>query len=131
MFLRDMQNTSEKKLRGRSAIQAAHDSMVGEDEARLDTAISNIYGVDSIEAAEIHLNYHIDRILAALSQRATRKGMREDVLQRRIENIYVYDIAHQVTKGKLTELAAVDALFRALEVTENPGEYDRYVNFYG
>jgi hypothetical protein len=126
-----MQNTDEKKLRGRSAIQAAHGSMVGEDEARLDTIISDIYGVDRNEAAEIHLNYHIDRIVTALLQRVTQKGSRGDLLQKRLESIDVYGAAYQVAKGKLAEVAAVDALLRALEAIEKPNGYDRYVHFYG
>jgi len=37
-----------------------------------------------------------------------------------------------VARGKLTETAAVDALFRGLSMIENDGKADdRYVNFYG
>jgi hypothetical protein len=37
-----------------------------------------------------------------------------------------------VAKGKLTETAAVDALFRGLSTIESNGKADdRYVNFYG
>jgi hypothetical protein len=131
MFLLKMEDTGAKRLRGRSAIQAAHGSMSGGDEARLDTIISNIYGVDSNEAAEIHLNYHIDRILAALTRRAREKDTREDVLTKRLEYLDVYGTAYQVAKGKLTEVAAIDALFRALHAMENPDKHDRYMNFYG
>jgi hypothetical protein len=129
--LAKIQDSNEKKLRGRSAIQAAHGSTIGEDEARLDSIISDIYGVDSNEAAEIHLNYHIYRILSALVRRAAEKGMGGDILQKRLEYIDVSGAAYQVAKGKLTEVAAIDALFRNLRTIENPDKYDRYVNFYG
>ena len=45
MFLQKMQDSDTKKLRGRSAIQAAHEGKTGEDEARLDARISDLYGV--------------------------------------------------------------------------------------
>jgi hypothetical protein len=50
-----------KKLRGRSAIEAAHEGVTGEDEIRLESTISTLYGVDREEALEIHTNYHLDR----------------------------------------------------------------------
>ena len=62
MFSRKMQNkTSDRKLRGRSAIEAAHAGLSGQDETRLDATISMLYGVGSDEAAEIHTNYHVER----------------------------------------------------------------------
>jgi hypothetical protein len=68
-----MQESDAKKPRGRSAIKAAHGGVTSEDEARLDLMISDLYGVDSDEAAEIHLNYHADRMLAALARRCLEK----------------------------------------------------------
>jgi len=122
----------ESKLKGRSAIDAAHAGVVGEDEARLDAAISQIYGVESDEAAEIHANYHIDKILASLAKRAEENGMKRETLAKRVQNLNISGAAYQVAKGKLTEAAAVDALFRGLLVIESNGKADdRYVNFYG
>jgi hypothetical protein len=102
-----MQESDAKKSRGRSAILAAHGGVTSEDEARLDIVISDLYGVDNDEAAEIHLNYHADRLLAALARRCAERGLR-----------------------RLSEAAAIDALFRSLLATENQGRDDRYISFY-
>lgn len=127
-----MHKQDSSKLRGRSAIDAAHAGIIGEDEARLDATISELYGVESEEAAEIHANYHIDKILASLAKRAKENGMKRETLAQRIQNLDISGAAHQVAKGKLTETAAVDALFRGLSAIESNGKADdRYVNFYG
>jgi hypothetical protein len=127
-----MHKQDSSKLRGRSAIEAIHIGVTGEDEARLDTAISRLYGVEGDEAAEIHANYHIDKILASLAKRARKNGMRRETLAERVDHLDVSGTAHQVAKGKLTETAAVEALFRGLSIIENNGNADdRYVNFYG
>ena len=126
-----MRESDAKKPRGRSAIQAAHGGVTSEDEARLDLMISDLYGVDGDEAAEIHLNYHLDRLLAALVRRCAEKGIRTDTMADRIRYLNVSGSADQVAKGKLSEAAAIDALFRSLSAMENPGRDDRYLNFYG
>ena len=126
-----MQENDAKKPRGRSAIQAAHGGVTGEDEARLDLMISDLYEVDSDEAAEIHLNYHIDRMLAALARRCAEKGIRRDAITDRLRYLDVSGAANQVAKGRLSEAAAIDALFRSLQTTENHERDDRYINFYG
>jgi hypothetical protein len=126
-----MQETDAKKPRGRSAIQAAHSSVTTEDEARLDLMICDLYGVDTDEAAEIHLNYHLDRLVAALVRRCAEKGIRTETIADRLRYLNVSGSANQVTKGKLSEAAATDALFRSLLRMENEGRDDRYINFYG
>ena len=126
-----MHETDAKKPRGRSAIQAAHGGVTSEDEARLDLMISDLYGVDGDEAAEIHLNYHLDRLVAALVRRCSEKGIRTDTIANRIHYLNVSDSADQVAKGKLSEAAAIDALFRSLSSMENQAKDDRYINFYG
>ena len=68
-----MDETEAKKPRGRTAIQAAHGGVTSEDEARLDLMISDLYGVDGDEATEIHVNYHLDRLIAALVRRCAEK----------------------------------------------------------
>jgi len=125
-----MHKTHTKKPRGRAAIQAAHGGVTIEDETRLDLMISDLYGVDNDEAAEIHLNYHLDRLFAALVRRCTEKGVRPDMLADRIQYLNVSGAADQVAKGKLSEAAAMDALFRSLIAMENQGKDDRYINFY-
>ena len=126
-----MQESNAKKPRGRSAIQAAHGGVASEDEARLDLMISDLYGVDSDEAAEIHLNYHVDRILATLATRCSEKGIRGDITVDRLRHLDVSGAAYQIAKGRLSEAAAIDALFRALRVMQNQDRDDRYINFYG
>ncbi len=126
-----MQESDAKKPRGRSAIQAAHGGVMSEDEARLDLMISDLYGVDNDEAAEIHLNYHVDRMLAALTRRYAERGIRSDAIADRLRYLDVSGAANQVAKGRLSEAAAIDALFRSLRATENQDRDDRYINFYG
>ncbi|MDF2726615.1 MAG: hypothetical protein K0S84_158 [Nitrososphaera sp.] len=125
-----MQESDAKKSRGRSAIQAAHGGVTSEDEARLDIVISDLYGVDNDEAAEIHLNYHADRLLAALARRCTERGIRSDAIGGPLGYVDVSGAANQVAKGRLSEAAAIDALFRSLLATENQGRDDRYISFY-
>ena len=126
-----MQESDDKRPRGRSAIQAAHGGVTGEDEAKLDLMISDLYGVDSDEAAEIHLNYHIDRVLAALARRCAERGIRSDAIAERLRYLDVSGAANQVAKGRLSEPAAIDALFRAVRAVDNQDSDDRYISFYG
>ena len=127
-----MHEQDSSKLRGRSAIEAHHVGVTGEDEARLDATISRLYGVEGDEAAEIHANYHIDKILSSLAKRTRENGMKTQTLAERVKQLDVSGRAHEVARGKLTETAAVDALFRGLSMIENDGKADdRYVNFYG
>jgi hypothetical protein len=126
-----MQESNAKKLRGRSAIQAAHGGVTSEDEARLDLMISDLYGVDSDEAAEIHLNYHVDRMLVALARRCAEKGIRGNAILDRFRYLDVSGAAYQVAKGRLSEAAAIDALFRSLRAMEHQDRDDRYISFYG
>ncbi len=127
-----MQESDAKKPRGRSAIEAAHGNVTSEDEARLDLMISDLYGVDSDEAAEIHLNYHLDRMLTAIARRCAEKGITSNnTIADRLRYLDFSGAAYQVAKGRLSEAAAVDALFRSLRAIENQDRDDRYINFYG
>jgi hypothetical protein len=125
-----MQESDARKPRGRSAIQAAHLGVTSEDEARLDLIISDLYGVDNDEAAEIHLNYHVDRMLAALARRCAERGIRIDTIAEWLRYLDVSGAANQVAKGRLSEAAAIDTLFRSLRAIENQDRDDRYINFY-
>jgi hypothetical protein len=131
MFSHKMHEQDSSKLRGRSAIEAAHVGVTGEDEARLDTTISQLYGVENDEAVEIHVNYHIDKILASLAKRVRENGMKRQTLAERAQHLDISGTAHQVAKGKLTEAAAVDALFRVLSTIESGGKVDDRFNIYG
>ena len=132
LFIKIMQEKDLKKLRGKSAIEAAHEGISGEDEIRLDSAISVLYGVDTDEALEIHTNYHIDRIFATLVRRAEENGMKKTEIAKRLAGLNFNWVADQVSKGKLAEAAAVDQLFRQLSQIESRGKSDdRYIQFYG
>jgi GH24 family phage-related lysozyme (muramidase) len=95
-----MDEQDSSKLRRRSAIEAAHAGVVGEDEARLDATISRLYGVESEEAAEIHANYHIDKILASLARRAGENGMKRETLTKRVKNLDISGAARQVASSQ-------------------------------
>lgn len=127
-----MQDNDLRRLRGKSAIDAVHEGISGDDELRLDIAISTLYGVDSDEAVEIHANYHVDRLFASLVQRAKENGMKKDTIARRLAGLDFIRIGTQVSKGKLSEAAGVDILFRQLSSIESKGKSDdRYIQFYG
>ena len=125
-----MQDNNKKKIRGKAAIEEAHRGLIGEDEGRIDSMISNLYGVENDEAADIHASYHIERILLLLESRARDKGMRKEAFVRKVQNLDVSGVANQVAKGKVTEAAVVDALFRGLSNMESTMREDRYINFY-
>jgi hypothetical protein len=118
--------------RGKSAIEAAHTGLAKEDESRFDAKISEIYGVDSKEAEEIHANYHEHRLLGLLEKRAQEYGMAKEALYQKSEKLDWANISLQVSKGWLAEAAAVDIMFKNLYALESNGRgNDRYVNFYG
>lgn len=118
--------------RGKSAIEAAHTGLAKEDESRFDAKISEIYGVDSKEAEEIHANYHEHRLLGLLEKRAQEYGMAKEALHQKSEKLDWANISLQVSKGWLAEAAAVDIMFKNLYALESNGKSnDRYVNFYG
>jgi hypothetical protein len=127
-----MQDNDLKRLRGKSAIDAAHEGISGDDEVRLDSAISVLYDVDTEEAADIHSNYHIDRIFSSLVQRAKENGMRRDAIAKRLAHVDFTEVGNQIAKGKLTEAAALELVFRQLSTAERNGKSDdRYIQFYG
>ena len=127
-----MEQSDLGRLRGKTAIDAAHEGISGDDEVRLDSAISVMYGVDNEEAADIHANYHIDRIFASLVLRAKQNGMRKDTIAKRLGKMDFTGVGSQVAKGKLAEAAALDLLFRELSRAESKGSADdRYIQFYG
>ncbi|MFL6510199.1 MAG: hypothetical protein ACJ700_03320 [Nitrososphaera sp.] len=126
-----MQEIDAKKLRGRSAIKAAHHGINTQDESLLDLLISDLYGVDRDEAIDIHLNYHLDRMITAIARRCSEKGMTSSTITDRIRHLDFSASANQVAKGKVSETAAIDALFRSVRAIENQSGDDRYISFYG
>ena len=127
-------NSESLKLRGRMAISIQHQNIsAAQEEKRLNNKISEMYGVDSDEAVDIHVNYHFDRISAFLLRRASKNGMLESMFFKRLNSLNTIGYAYSVTQGELPEMAAVDILYKQLCNLHNDNHLfdDRYVSFYG
>ena len=127
-------NNESSKLRGRTAIRIQHQNIsAAQEEKRLNNKISEMYGVDSDEAIDIHVNYHLDRISAYLLRRARKNGMLESMFFKRLKSLNAIGYAYNVAQGELLEMAAVDILYKQLCNMHNNDEPtdDRYVSFYG
>ncbi|MGH9974811.1 MAG: hypothetical protein ACRD8Z_03105 [Nitrososphaeraceae archaeon] len=127
-------NDEPLKLRGRSAISIQHQNIsAAREEKRLNNKISEMYGVDSDEAIDIHVNYHLDRISASLLKRARKNGMLESMFFKSLNNINTIRYAYSVAQGELLEMAAVDILYKQLCNLHKEDHHtdDRYVSFYG
>jgi hypothetical protein len=126
-------NSESLKSKGRTAINIQHKNIAAQEEKRLNHKISEMYGVDSDEAIDIHVNYHLDRISAFLLKRARKNGMVESMFYKRLNNLNAIGYAYSVAQGELIEMAAVDILYKQLCNLDNddtPSD-DRYINFYG
>ena len=127
-------NNESSKLRGRTAISIQHQNIsAAQEEKRLNNKISEMYGVDSDEAIDIHVNYHLDRISAFLLRRARKNGMLESMFFKRLKSLNAIGYAYNVAQGELLEMAAVDILYKQLcnlHDNDDPTD-DRYVSFYG
>lgn len=127
-------NSESLKLRGRMAISIQHQNIsAAQEEKRLNNKISEMYGVDSDEAVDIHVNYHFDRISAFLLRRARKNGMLESMFFKRLNSLNTIGYAYSVAQGELPEMAAVDILYKQLCNLHNEKHPfdDRYVSFYG
>src|ERR671938_901897 len=129
-------NVEPSKLRGKSALDISHKSILKEDEKRINIKISNLYGVDLDEAKEIHINYHLQRIFSLLLERAKKQGMTEYTFLDKVRDLDVQEFAYQVSMGELIEMAAIDLLYKQLceiqnnMISDNVIREDRYINFY-
>jgi hypothetical protein len=132
----DPTNIESTKLRGKSAIDISHKSILKEDEKRINSKISDIYGVDLDEAKEIHINYHLQRIFSLLLERVKKQGMTESLFVDIVRDLDVQEFAYQVSTGELIEMAAIDLLYKRLCEIQNNNfsnsglREDRYINFY-
>ena len=132
----DPTNIESTKLRGKSAIDISHKSILKEDEKRINSKISDIYGVDLDEAKEIHINYHLQRIFSLLLERVKKQGMTESLFVDKVRDLDVQEFAYQVSMGELIEMAAIDLLYKQLceiqnnMISNNVIREDRYINFY-
>lgn len=127
-------NDESSKLRGRMAISIQHQNIsAAQEEKRLNNKISQMYGVDSGEAIDIHVNYHLDRISDFLLRRARKNGMLESMFFKRLNSLNAIGYAYSVAQGELLEMAAVDILYKQLCNLHNNDQPtdDRYVSFYG
>jgi hypothetical protein len=132
----DPTDVEPSKLRGKSAIDILHKSILKEDEKRINIKISNIYRVDLDEAKEIHINYHLQRVFSLLLERAKKQGMTESLFVDKVRELDVQEFAYQVSMGELIEMAAIDLLYKQLceiqnnMISNNVIREDRYINFY-
>jgi len=132
----DPMDVEPSKLRGKSAINILHKSILKEDEKRVNVKISNIYGVELDEAKEIHTNYHLQRIFSLLLERAKKQGMTESLFVDKVRDLDVQEFAYLVSMGELIEMAAIDLLYKQLceiqdnIISNNVIREDRYINFY-
>jgi hypothetical protein len=132
----DPTDVEPSKLRGKSAINILHKSILKEDEKRVNGKISNIYGVELDEAKEIHTNYHLQRIFSLLLERAKKQGMTESLFVDKVRDLDVQEFAYQVSMGELIEMAAIDLLYKQLceiqnnMISNSVIREDRYINFY-
>ena len=126
----------ESRLRGKSAIDTSHKTILKEDEKRINIKISNLYGVDLDEAKEIHINYHLQRIFSLLLERAKKQGMTEYMFLDKVRDLDVQEFAYQVSMRELIEMAAIDLLYKQLciiqnnRISSNGIREDRYMSFY-
>lgn len=128
------EENARKRSRGRTAINMQHQNIsTVQEEKRLNGKISEMYGVASDEAIDIHVNYHLDRIAAFLMKRAKDNGMLESMFYERFRNLNAIGYAYSIAQGELIEMAAVDILYNQLCNLHNSNHMmdDRYINFYG
>jgi hypothetical protein len=114
-----------QKLRGKNAIFDVHRELSHSDENTINFKVSEIYSVPLEEAEEIHINYHLDRIVSALRDRAEKCSLDEYELVSRLHPSEIQQCANEVSKGLLLERAAIDSLFNKVCPTE------KNLNFYG
>lgn len=114
-----------QKLRGKNAIYDIHRELSHSDENTINFKISEIYSVSLEEADEIHVNYHLDRIILAVKERAEKSDLTEDDVADRLDRIDIQQYANEVSKGFLLERAAIDSLFNQIFPSE------KNLNFYG
>jgi hypothetical protein len=112
-------------LRGKNAIFDVHRELAHSDENTINFKVSEIYSVPLEEAEEIHVNYHLDRIISALKDRAQQHSLGEYELVSRLHPSEIQYCANEVSKGFLLERAAVESLFNRVCPTE------KNMNFYG
>jgi hypothetical protein len=129
-----MDHSPDCQHRGRVALDLEHENILEEEERRIDNRICILYGVGAEEAKEIHTNYHSRRLYSLLLERARKHGMTESTFLERLEHLNFCHYAYIVSRGQLTEMAAVDILYKVLCNSENNGPNnfdDRYISFYG
>ena len=114
-----------QKLRGKNAIYDIHKDLSHSDEKTINFKISEIYSVSVEEADEIHINYHLDRILDALRERAEKNLLNENDLIARLHPMDVQESASEVSKGKLLEKA------QSILYLEESSPSEKSLDFYG
>src|ERR671915_2512476 len=114
----DASSGKARELRGKNAIYNVHRELSHSDENTINFKVSEIYSVPVEEAEEIHINYHLDRIVSALRDRAEKCSLGEYELVSRLNPTEIQQCANEVSKGLLLERAAIDSLFNKVCPTE-------------
>lgn len=124
-------DNSYRNMRGKFALDDAHKGIAKEDESLVNLKISQLYSVDIDEAEEIHINYHIDRLISMLYVLSKNHGMTYDTFKEKLQQLNIEEIAIQISKGVIYERVGLDVLYRELAKIERVESKDRYINFYG
>ncbi len=113
------------RSKGKSAIDHLHENISKEKEKNINLKISDIYGVDSDEANEIHVNYHTLRI-HNLIKKSPILSERSSVIDKIVD---LPNLSSKVVSGEISESTCLDILIRTIK-NQKDFNTDRYINFY-
>ncbi|MDQ4074502.1 MAG: hypothetical protein M3162_09415 [Thermoproteota archaeon] len=113
------------RSKGKSALDHLHENISKEKEKNINFKISDIYGVDSDEANEIHVNYHTLRI-NNLIKKSPILSERSSVIDKIVD---LPNLSSKVVSGEISESTCIDILIRTIK-SQKDFNTDRYINFY-
>lgn len=121
------QTNMYEKSKGMSALDNLHKNLLKENEKKINLKISDIYGVDSEEAYEIHINYHTTRLLKTIENTQILNDMKDF-----IQDVFdIKSLSEKVAAGEITEGVCIDYLINLIKNKKETKIKDRYINFYG
>jgi len=113
------------RSKGKSALDHLHENISKEKEKNINLKISDIYGVDTDEANEIHVNYHTLRI-HNLIKKSPILSDRSSVIDKIVD---LPTLSSKVVSGEISESTCLDILIRTIK-SQRDFNTDRYINFY-
>jgi hypothetical protein len=113
------------RSKGKSALDHLHENISKEKEKNINLKISDIYGVDTDEANEIHVNYHTLRI-HNLIKKSPILSERSSVIDKIVD---LSNLSSKVVSGEISESTCLDILIRTIK-SQRDFNTDRYINFY-